>query len=338
EKAYLDTRLELFPADVTRKYVDIRKALKEQSQARDSGSRPINWPDVFRKQHINHVILSATDRDARDVWLQMLQDWSQWSLVALVDGRAWIFSWNDPLKRTAAIEARLPRLSVNAAAFGPTGQAQANVEEAAPAAVQPPDLLGRYLRGPAAHPAEADEALSYLEYFEIVKQTWYRPYLVSKEFADMTAAVIASGTSPAASTAALPVTKIASIPVTLGLQGRPDGLTYAMFGTDWGPPGAPVMAVRAARKAIQASPNDPQAYATLAQAYFTLWREQEEHWTGQASNLGPPRLPRQQLRHVQTTTALEQAVKLRPDDAAAHMRLFQIYATLNYLDLALEHL
>jgi tetratricopeptide (TPR) repeat protein len=337
EKAYLDTRLELFPADVTRKYVDIREALRTQSLARDSGSRPINWPDVFRKQNITHVVLSYTDPATAVVWLEMLQDWSQWSLVALVDGRAWVFSWNDPLKRAAAGEARLPRFSVNAAAFGPAAQSQASGEETAPAAPQPPDLFGRYLRGSPAHPAEADEALSYLAYFEILRESWYRPYLVSKEFADMTAAVVASGTSPATATAALPVTKIASIPVTLALQKRPDGLTYALFGTDHGPPGAPLLAVRAARKAIQASPGDPQAYLTLAQSYYTLWREQEEHWTGQASYVGMPRMARQQLRHIQMTTALEQAVKLRPDDASAHMQLFQIYGTLNYLDLALEH-
>lgn len=337
EKAYMDYRIELFPADTTRKYVDIRKALIEQNRARDSGSRPINWPEVFRKQNINHVILSTTDRDAGDVWPQLLQDWSQWSLVALVDGRAWVFSWNDPLKRTAAAEARLPRFSANAAAFGPAAQAQATAPETAPAAPQPQDLFGRYLRGSPAHPAEADEALSYVAYFEIVRGSWYRPYLVSKEFADMTAAVVASGTSPATSTAALPVTKIASIPVTLALQGRPDGLTYALFGTDYGPPGAPLLAVRAARKAIQASPGDPQAYVTLALAYSTLWREQEEHWTGQANYGGMPRMARQQLRHIQMTTALEQAVKLRPDDASARLQLFQIYGTLNYLDLALEH-
>ena len=105
----------------------------------------------------------------------------------------------------------------------------------------------------------------------------------------------------------------------------------------YGPAAAPVLAVRAARRAIAASPAYADSYFTLADAYVMLWKQQEDHWVSlsYASRDVPPR---QKLRQVQLLTALEYYLMLRPQDGEAHWKLFQSYAQLQYLDLALDHL
>jgi hypothetical protein len=95
--------------------------------------------------------------------------------------------------------------------------------------------------------------------------------------------------------------------------------------------------VRAARRAIADSPASADSYFALAEAYALLWREQEEHWVG-LSYASRDASPRQKLRQVQLLTALEYYLILRPQDGEAHWRLFQSYAQLQYLDLALDHL
>ena len=45
-----------------------------------------------------------------------------------------------------------------------------------------------------------------------------------------------------------------------------------------------------------------------------------------------------QLRRAQASTALNQAVSLRPDLAQAHLGLVELYQELGYLDLSLKHL
>ncbi len=126
---------------------------------------------------------------------------------------------------------------------------------------------------------------------------------------------------------------------------------------------APVLSVRAARRGVAASPRDPEAYLALGRAYYRLWKEQEEVWSAlglarerglllldqqranvlqqQASPksfLELQRSFRQSLREVQTVTALQHALDLKPDLADAHRLLYQIYRQVNYLDAALEHL
>jgi tetratricopeptide (TPR) repeat protein len=98
------------------------------------------------------------------------------------------------------------------------------------------------------------------------------------------------------------------------------------------PPALPLLAVRAARRAVAANPLDKVAWLSLGQAYKAL-RDQ----TCERSAQG--RLPPlAQLRQVQIITALEQAVRLDPDLEPAHRALAQLYGEQNALDQALVHL
>jgi tetratricopeptide (TPR) repeat protein len=97
------------------------------------------------------------------------------------------------------------------------------------------------------------------------------------------------------------------------------------------PPALPVLAVRAARRAVAADPNDANAWFRLGQAYVLL-----RDFTCERSAEG--RLPPlAQLRHVQIATALEQAVRLDPNLEAAHGVLADLYGSSNALDQSLEH-
>jgi hypothetical protein len=97
------------------------------------------------------------------------------------------------------------------------------------------------------------------------------------------------------------------------------------------PPALPLLAVRAARRAVAANPEDANAWLRLGQAYVLL-----RGYTCERSGEGmlPPLA---QLRHIQIVTALGQALRLDPDLEAAHRELAYLYGERRFLDQALEH-
>jgi hypothetical protein len=97
------------------------------------------------------------------------------------------------------------------------------------------------------------------------------------------------------------------------------------------PPGLPLLAVRAARRAVTAHPDDARAWLLLGQAYLTLG-----HGTAEARPDASP-VPLDMVRHVQTVTALHQALLCDPDLVPAHEALALLYTQRRYLDLALSH-
>ncbi|HEY1860577.1 MAG TPA: hypothetical protein VGG61_09505, partial [Gemmataceae bacterium] len=93
----------------------------------------------------------------------------------------------------------------------------------------------------------------------------------------------------------------------------------------------PLVAARAARRALAASPADVDARLYLGQAYEVL-----------RDVSGDPARPEVfpsffMMRHVQIVTALEEVVRLNPNLEAVHQALATVYLQLQYLDAALEH-
>lgn len=333
EKSFLDYRLELFPRSVAQSYFDIRLGLIGAESLADSSARPVNWQEVFRKQHITHVLVNCSDQVAIVTWQIMLQDWSQWALVSMPQGRTLVFRWIDPLKRTEPMS-QIPRLDLNAAAFGPSA---VRAPATAPSQnVQPQDLIARFLHGPPPQSTHEDEAARYIEYAGQIQRRWLLPFLVAFDVGNWTGTVGMSGSSPAVGTVAAPGTfALSSLPVSFALLGAVNAVQFFKTGKDYGPPAAPVLAVRAARQAIADSPNNHAGYLRLATGYGLLWREQEESWVARPTQ-GLAFL-RQELRVVQMVTALEHGLKLRPNDFFGQKSLYELYALLNYNDLALEH-
>jgi tetratricopeptide (TPR) repeat protein len=93
----------------------------------------------------------------------------------------------------------------------------------------------------------------------------------------------------------------------------------------------PLLAVRAARRAIAADPRDGQAYLQLGRAYLALWNLGGERPLSKANPLLA------NVRHIQTVTALEQALRADPGSETAHQLLARVYRQHGYLDVALDH-
>ena len=92
------------------------------------------------------------------------------------------------------------------------------------------------------------------------------------------------------------------------------------------------LAVRAARRALAANPDDAQAWVDLGESYLRLLHATRERDWGH-------RLPELlQLRQTQASTALNQAIALKPGHAQAHLLLGGLYKEMGCLDLAVRHL
>jgi tetratricopeptide (TPR) repeat protein len=104
-----------------------------------------------------------------------------------------------------------------------------------------------------------------------------------------------------------------------------------MAAHDRGPPEALLLAVRSARRALSANPDDAVALLLLGEAYIRLARQtREEGWQAAL-----PLLPA--IRQAQALSALEQAVALRPDLDEAHALLARLYYEEGQMDRSLDH-
>jgi tetratricopeptide (TPR) repeat protein len=100
---------------------------------------------------------------------------------------------------------------------------------------------------------------------------------------------------------------------------------------DDAPMALPLMAIRAARRAIQANPDDAYAYLALGEAYVRLSQQTRERAAMRRM------LFLDRIRKVQAVTAFNNALLLNPDLAQAHARLADYYTELRYADLVLKH-
>jgi tetratricopeptide (TPR) repeat protein len=101
---------------------------------------------------------------------------------------------------------------------------------------------------------------------------------------------------------------------------------------DDAPPGLLYAAVRAARRAVTANPDDANGYLLLGQCYVRLLTATRERvWA-----LRLPQLA--QIRQAQASAALNRALALNPGLAQAHLELGGLYRQVGILDLALTHL
>jgi hypothetical protein len=98
------------------------------------------------------------------------------------------------------------------------------------------------------------------------------------------------------------------------------------------PPAVLYLAMRAARRALAADPDDAQSLLVLGECYWRLLHDTRERvWANQFPQL-------RQLRYSQASWAWNRAVAVKPDYGLAHRNLGGLYAEMKYLDLALYHL
>lgn len=332
EKAFMDSRLSAFPASVAQEFVSVRNEFKPDLEDGSEASAPEaapTWPEVFRRYEIDHVIVSAEDTKSRDTLYLLFGDSANW-ICLYSDGRSTVFALRDP-RQSAEERTRLEahRFDPNRSAFGPNLPDSARCPRQGQDPPQPPGMLARYLSRPAPRPLEVDEAVLYMAYYRVAGRVWPRPAAWSGCLSLMAGATAnqALGQSLA---------DVASAWSSPGLR-----LRVLQSSHDVGPVGAAIMAVRAARQAIQHNPSSAAAYFNLAQAYMRLWADQESAWS---RNTRPMLL--QLIRQTQIVAALQNALTLEPDWAMAHLTLGDVYLQMNagspqsytHLDLAADEL
>jgi hypothetical protein len=336
ERHFFDQRFQLF-AGVAEDYAAVCRALLP-GLVPDGAEEPArDWRRVLRDHRVGIVVFYDQDRSQRlsAVLGRLAGDPGHWTLLQ-VTGRAVIAGWNEarPPGAFAPLAFDAERLAL--------GRQDERARQALPAAPEqgpeklPPrrDFWARLASPPAPSSWESDAATVYLHDFEASKavelQRRHRSYL---------SAFAASLAGQPAQSSAVPqvALQVFLARTFLAQAGKGESLVPVR---DLGPflaplveqsPALPLLAVRAARRAVAANPEDGNAWLRLGQAYQRL---RDDTCERSGEGLLPPLVL---LRHVQIATALEQAVRLNPDLEDAHRGLAFLYGGANYLDLALEH-
>ncbi|MBV9124763.1 MAG: hypothetical protein JO112_15515, partial [Planctomycetes bacterium] len=230
-------------------------------------------------------------------------------------------------------------------AFGPNLPATAQAPAVGPNSPRPRGWWALYARPAPPRPLDEAEAQLWMNYFQIIALQWPGRY---QEAQHIVAWAGPAGLSPVGGIMPVAVTSafIFRFPSNLLLR-------EVQRDNDPGPPAALVLAVRAARRAVAASPDDPDSYMALAQACTRLWEYQEKHWAGNSQEAQEAPFPGlHKLRQVETMTALKHALLLQPEAPEVHLALAQTYGQMyekdlgsgvpqtffTHLDLALEEL
>jgi hypothetical protein len=338
EKQFFDHRYPLYPR-IARDYEAVCRALlPEVAPARLSGERAPDWRQVLRTHHAEIVVVY--DREPQRLFAmlhRLAADPDHWRLLG-VAGQAVIAEWTDAPGSGAVTP---PAFDADRLAFGPEDERSEREAPAAPGhGLQqlPPrrDIWARLARPAAPTSWESAAASTYLDYdyfqeSEATQKEQQWRFLLSGYTASLAGL-------PAQSTA-VPGVAFQVVSSRNLLLPRDKGTKYLVrdqlgpFFTSLveRPPALPLLAIRAARRAVTANPEDANAWFRLGQAYLVMRTATREH---SSEGLLPPLA---QLRHIQIVTALEEAVRLDPDLEAGHHELAFLYGERNYLDHALLH-
>jgi hypothetical protein len=300
------------------------------------------WARRLRAAGINHLIVHAPSGGRLFAALnRLLADPGQWPLLYR-EGDVVVFGWRDPARPGSAGLFRGLELDVNRLAFRPEADRRAPRQQAEEA--EPRRRWDAFWRPAPPRPIDRDEATLYLLYAGVLQQSAPLRHEAAWEASQSAGLVAAAArwTFPGS------LTDAALRLVLMQPQLPPPGSTlddlpgldrlalayqrsFALQRDDT-PPALLYLAVRAARRALAANPEDARAYLVLGESYLRLLHETRERAWG--LNLKPL----VELRQAQASAALNQAAALRPDLAQAHLNLFLLYREMKYLDLALKHL
>jgi tetratricopeptide (TPR) repeat protein len=309
EKGFFDYRFALF-GDIGDEYLDLRHQIASYPRPVQEAKQP--WIKRFQDYGIDHLVINSPDRES--VLRIMQHFWSardEWPLLYL-NGRGCILGWKNS-QTSSSVGAQFEGARFNGARAAFARREELAVPENGLGAPPRRASWTTFLKGPAPRPAGVDDSQAYLRLFDVVDSS-----LPGYVWATI---VTGSGAMGAGGGGALPLAAV------LGPLGRaPMGVLKR---TEL-PPGEILLAIRAARRAVDASPENADCHVALALGYQRLWTAEE------APTLGSRNSRLQQLRQVLVMSALQNAVALRPDWPVAHFDLAEAYKRLGYLDLELE--
>jgi hypothetical protein len=330
EKGFLDSRWPLFGRQAD-DYVRMRDCLLGP----DDGPGP-QLGRLMGAYHLDRIILYDPDwgRTTR-AYRCLLLGRPEWELLAL-DGAAALFGRRPAGKAPSPWKGLGPPAR---AAFHP-GPDDRRAPRTAPPTPRPPGPLAPFYQSRVVRsPDQAEAALHLIAYDLTADRTLVG--LKRRWVLALAAGLASAGAEwqPGATAGSLAVrlhlTPLLAVPSAA--PPAPAGQEAEVFGAgflalhDPAPAAELLLAVRAARRAVAADPNNGGAYLLLGEAYLRLANQPG----GQRWQLALPALAG--LRRVQALTALEQAAALRPDLDEAHARLVPLYG-LGQMDRALDHL
>lgn len=317
EKGFIDSRLPLFRESVSGYEAVCSAILPGPQSAQGMDDR---LQSVFRRYRITHLVVYDPNPAVVTQVMARLDGSGAWALER-IDGKAVLYAWRPSGWPFTDFDAHARRI-----ALAPHEQ-NAEAEVPAPPAQGPgrgprqSAFLDRLLNPFAAGPAATWEGPAASAYLRAYDDSALADQARSRQRARAAFAVAMTGQS------ALPAGPATA--TALAFRGRFSSLFLAS--ADERSPALPLLAVRLARRALAANPDDAMAWLRLGQAYFELSRV----------TAGPDRetvvAPLAMLRHIQIATALENAVALAPDLGPAHETLAVLYTERRYLDVGLDH-
>jgi hypothetical protein len=301
------------------------------------------WRRRMREEDVDHVLVSDSDRDRLASALSgLVADPEQWPQLDQ-EGDVAVFGWRDPERAGSANLFRGWEMDLARRAFHPDQDKKAPAES-----VDPQESAGAWWQAfwkpVPPRSIDRDEALMYLLYAEALQREAPLRHL-TRWVNSQTAALVAAGSTWASPTALcdaqirLALTGL-QFPEEAPASARPSPLDRLAVGfqrsytlqRDDAPPALFYLAVRAARRAVAADPDDAPAHLLLGEGYLGLLdATRERAWGTQFPQLV-------KLRQNQASFALNRALALRPDFAQAHFQLARLYQRMGYLDLTLKHL
>jgi tetratricopeptide (TPR) repeat protein len=331
EKGFLDSRWPLFDG-VADDFVRMRRDVLQSD-----GPGPD--PELGRRldaYHIDRIIVHDPDwgRTTR-AYSCLLTGEPEWQLLA-VEGGAVLFGRRPTDGRPSPWDGLA--FDCNRAAYDPPPDQWAPRD--GPREPLPPGPFDSFVRKRDDRSPDRSEATLHLIYFDLMGER-QRAELGGQWLLAQIGGLVASGPGcePAGTAGAVAV-RLCLTPLdpaaspAAAQEGAPLAaplFTGFLAAHDRGPPAALLLAVRAARRALAANPDDAGALLLLGEAYLRLGRQtREQVWQADVPDLAA-------LRLVQALTALEQAVLLRPDLEQAHTLLARLYYEGGQMDRALDH-
>ncbi len=310
-RLFLDYRLSLYPEGVARDYLTARESLAKQGRPRaeeEPADEPAGWESVFAGRKVDFVLVAEGDLSRRPptVLLPLLTRADEWTPCHLCGSGA-VFGWDKAGPRGAGSFAPI-RYHPERLAFGPEVE-QAPREPAKPAIEA--EWWETLWQPEPVRSADADDAFIHCVAFQANEarkaQQEQREYVGSL--------VLASGG-----------------PFGPMVNGSAVRQLLSAYGArrDPNPPADLYLAVRAARRALKANPEDGRSWLLLGQAYWDLARRTREAEPGFA---GPAV---REVRQAQMVAALAKAARLSPDLEQAHRLLAELFEP-QFLDLSLLH-
>jgi hypothetical protein len=316
------------------------------SAIREERQDAVDYRARMRELGINHVFLYDSDHGRfLESLKQFLENPREWPLL-YVEGYLAVFGWRDPAAVGGADSFVDWQWDANELAFHPTADKKAPPQPTV-RAPEPREWYEAFWKRAPARPADQDEATLHLMHARVLqglaparhKSAWQISQAV---------ALIGAGSSWSWPSGILDARL--RLPRLHPISPGPDFVPASMSGSDLlaytlqmqlqvqfvrqrddTPPALLYLAIRAARRAVAANPDDAQAYLVLGECYVSLLEHTRERaWAD--------RLPQiMQLRQSQASSAFNTAVRLQPNLAEAHLNLVRLYAQMECMDLMLDH-